>query len=130
MSSVRDLVDSIKKLGEYMVAPPESEREAHHCLGTYLLTSGYNVIYVDKPVDFIVKIGKTEIPIEVKLNPSSERLNEVIDELYKDMREKGWNRGILVVVDTTKSHKAATEAERIGEKEKYGRRIYAIGVKK
>jgi len=30
------------------------------------------------------------------------------------------------VVDITKSRKVATEAERIGEKEKYGRRIYVL----
>jgi len=91
--------------------------------------SGFEAAYVDKPVDFIVKLGRTEVPIEVKLNPSSEKLDDCIDNLYEDMKKKGWDKGILVVIDTTKSGKAFAEAERIKEKEKYGRKIHVVGVR-
>jgi uncharacterized protein (UPF0335 family) len=57
------------------------------------------------------------------------KLNDFINDLYEDMKEKGWDKGILVVVDTTKSDKAFTEAERIKEKEKYGRKIHVVGVR-
>jgi len=129
LSSIKDLINSIKKLGDYMISTPKSEREIHLCLGIYLRMSGYEAAYVDKPVDFIVKLGRTEVPIEVKLNPSSEKLDDCIDNLYEDMKKKGWDKGILVVIDTTKSGKAFAEAERIKEKEKYGRKIHVVGVR-
>jgi hypothetical protein len=112
-----------------MISTPESEREIHLCLGIYLRMSEYEIAYVDKPVDFIIKLGKAEVPIEVKLDPSSEKLNDCIDDLYEDMKEKGWDKGILVIVDTTKSGKAFAEAERIKEKEKYGRKIHVVGIR-
>jgi hypothetical protein len=130
MASIKDLINDLRKLSDYMITVPENEKEVHHCLGTYLLARGYNVVYIDKPVDFVVKIGDAEVPIEVKLNPSSERINDLIDDLYKDMKEKGWREGILLVVDTKKQGKAYYEAERIGEKEKWGRKIYVIAVRK
>jgi hypothetical protein len=66
----------------------------------------------------------------LSLATSSERIDDLIGDLYKDMKEKGWREGILLVVDTTKQGKAYYEAERIGEKEKWGRKIYVIAVRK
>jgi hypothetical protein len=130
MVSITDLINDIRKLSDYMITVPEKEREVHHSLGTYLLARGYDVVYIEKPVDFVVKIGNAEVPIEVKLNPPSGGINDLIDNLHKDMKEKGWREGILLVVDTTKQGRAYYEAERIGEKEKWGRKIYVIAVRK
>jgi hypothetical protein len=122
MASIKDLINDLRKLSDYMIAVPENEKEVHHCLGTYLLARGYNVVYIEKPMDFVVKVGDAEVPIEVKLDPSSKRINDLIDDLYKDMKGKGWREGILLVVSITKQGKAYYEAERMREKEKWGRK--------
>ena len=129
MPSVKDLINSIKELDKYMVISPEREREIYQCLGTFLLMKGYKVLYEGKPVDFIVKVGDTEIPIEVKLNPTVGGMEDAINNLFEDMKENNWDKGILLVVDTKSEHKAFTEAEKKGVVEKYKKKIYVVGVK-
>lgn len=131
MGLVEDLINHLRNFQKLIIFEPESEKALCAMLYIYLRMLDYDVIYTGgkAQADLVVRGENTEIPIEVKKTSTSSTVDDGIEQLFEYMKGTEWKKGILFVLDVSRTGTVYSRAEEIESVTKYRRTVYVVAIR-